>query len=878
MAVESEVHHESSEEYEDDEEVLDTEHIDVEMEEVDFKTQGKERCKDAFLNFSSDYEDNEADEDNDLVDEDEEGFGSEEEIDDTAGANDLDLGDVVGAGFPINDPSVKWNKMKPLLGERYESPHQLQQCLTNYAIKSGFNIKFAKCDTVRLTAKCGSKMKSQPCPFRVHASWMTQERSFQIKTLVDEHKCVRNFNISNLLSPRWLVRHFLKELIMKPNLKCKEMQSIIRTKFHCGVSWSMAYRTRCRAMTIIDGKLTEHYARVWDYCHELLRSNPGSTVQVGVTVNPDQTTYFHMMYLCFKAIKEGWKIGCRRVIGLDGSFLKGTCKGELLTAIGRDANNQVYPIAWAVVDIENKANWKWFLELLTEDLNLLDGGGFTVISDQHKGLLEATKEVLPNVEHRQCARHIYANFRKTYSRVEFKNMFWQACLSTVQSEFLRKMDDIKEVNPNAYEHLIARHPHTWCRAFFRTNVACEAVENGIVECFNAIILDARKKPLLAMFEEIRLYMMNRFYHMLQKAEKWESVVCPAAIKKMNKFGEDLRNWNVNPSGPSIFEARNGLEGYVVNLQSRVCICKLWDISGIPCVHAQCAILFTGQDPVHFISEWFNVDRFKAIYANNILHVNGRNLWPRTSYIKPLPPLARRMLGRPTLKRKRHVTESQDKYSQNKMKVTGIGRTVQCKNCLQRGHNKASYKNHKVTPEPKPKKKMGRPRLDPDISHWTRGGVRGGVRGSRGGAMGSRCGRGGNRRGVVGNIGGVVANRGGRGSKRGGRGSKRGGRGSKTFVRVEGGGGAEVEGDTVENEDDTIPEKYLFHLWKSMQDLKQSGYSIEEIKNSLSLTDSRMKQLNDYHDTIEQVIPMSMEEEYPPQTETQDGGEEIIPET
>lgn len=310
---------------------------------------------------------------------------------------------------------------------------------------------------------------------------------------------------------------------------------------------------------------------------------------------------------------------------------------------------------------------------------------------------------------------------------------------------------------------------------------------------------------------------------------------------------------MNPSGPSIFEARNGLEGYVVNLQSRVCSCRLWDISGIPCVHAQCAILFTGQDPVHFISEWFNVDRFKAIYANNILPVNGRNLWPRTSYIKPLPPLARRMPGRPTLKRKRHATESQDKYSQNKMKVTGIGRTVQCKNCLQRGHNKASCKNPKVTPEPKPKKKMGRPRLDPDISHWTRGGVRG----SRGGARGSRGGRGGNRGGAVGNTGDVVANRGGRGSKRGGRGSKRGGRGSKTSVGIEGGGVAEVEGGGVENEDDTIPEKYLVHLWKAMQDLKLSGYSTEEIKKSLSLTDSHMKQLNDYNDTIEQVLPMSM---------------------
>ena len=77
-------------------------------------------------------------------------------------------------------------------------------------------------------------------------------------------------------------------------------------------------------------------------------------------------------------------------------------------------------------------------------------------------------------------------------------------------------------------------------AFFRTDVACEAVENGIAECFNAIFLEARKKPLLAMLEEIRLYMMDRFYNMAQKALKWETAVCPAATKKMLKFGEDIR--------------------------------------------------------------------------------------------------------------------------------------------------------------------------------------------------------------------------------------------------------------------------------------------------------------------------------------------------
>ncbi|CAI9273481.1 unnamed protein product [Lactuca saligna] len=197
------------------------------------------------------------------------------------------------------------------------------------------------------------------------------------------------------------------------------------------------------------------------------------------------------------------------MVGIDGSFLKGQCKGQLLTTIGWDPNNQVFPIAWVVVDIENKFNWKWFPQLLEVDLGMDRGRGIYVISDKHKGLLEATKEVLPYVEHRQCARHIYAIFKKVYNGIELRNLFWKAAKSIVEGEFKNNMDEITQISPGSYEHLMERELKTWCRAFFSTGLACEVVENGMAECFNAIILDARKKPLLTMLEEIRLYMMVR---------------------------------------------------------------------------------------------------------------------------------------------------------------------------------------------------------------------------------------------------------------------------------------------------------------------------------------------------------------------------------
>ena len=83
----------------------------------------------------------------------------------------------------------------------------------------------------------------------------------------------------------------------------------------------------------------------------------------------DSTTYFSKMYVCFKGVNDAWIAACRRVIGVDGCFLKVICKGQLLAAM---------------VEVENKETWKWFLDLLLDDIEMGLGHGFTLISNQHK--------------------------------------------------------------------------------------------------------------------------------------------------------------------------------------------------------------------------------------------------------------------------------------------------------------------------------------------------------------------------------------------------------------------------------------------------------------------------------------------------------------
>ena len=93
---------------------------------------------------------------------------------------------------------------------------------------------------------------------------------------------------------------------------------------------------------------------MWDFGHELLKINPQNTVKrCGTRVNENDENKFQRMYVCYSALKKGWKAGCRPVIGLYGCFLKTVCGGQLLSAVGRDGNNPMYPICHVVMEVES---------------------------------------------------------------------------------------------------------------------------------------------------------------------------------------------------------------------------------------------------------------------------------------------------------------------------------------------------------------------------------------------------------------------------------------------------------------------------------------------------------------------------------------------
>jgi hypothetical protein len=49
---------------------------------------------------------------------------------------------------------------------------------------------------------------------------------------------------------------------------------------------------------------------------------------------------------------------CRPVISVDGTFLTGKYKGTLMVAVGMTTENQLFPLAFVLVEGENNESWK----------------------------------------------------------------------------------------------------------------------------------------------------------------------------------------------------------------------------------------------------------------------------------------------------------------------------------------------------------------------------------------------------------------------------------------------------------------------------------------------------------------------------------------
>ena len=392
--------------------------------------------------------------------------------------------------------------------------------------------------------------------------------------------------------------------------------------------YNKLWRGRELAIANLFGSWENSYNLLIPLLEAIKRNNPGTKYCViSKPIEKETDRHFHRAAWAFGACIAAIPF-LRPVISIDACFMSGRYQGRLLMACMYDAENQLLPVAFAIVEKESADNWGFFMRWLRLEV-IGDNRFFCVISDRHLGIKAVFQD--PNLGwdestdqcvHRYCSQHVAENLYKHVGRKREVSDRFIAGVNKCKPRRLQEMlqdfeigcpkaiDYLNKVgkrNPNDEDELPC--PEKLYKALDGGHRWGIMTTNGS-ESLNAVFKISRRLPVAAVVEDT-FYKLNKwFFERWNKAQMacqhgqvWSDRVTKLLQKRIGK-GRDMTVipyrgshglFEVLVKGEKIPARRNQprLEytrrdfGYrvVVKDNNKVeCECQKPQLTGIPCSH------------------------------------------------------------------------------------------------------------------------------------------------------------------------------------------------------------------------------------------------------------------------------------------------------
>ena len=403
-----------------------------------------------------DYMDSESGDSDDPKNSDGEGNGGEDMPIPASWNQNMSTGMTVDDG---HDSAWEYHSNRIAQGARYQDKQHLQDAVVAWAMSTHRVLKTTVSSKKYLTMEC----VDINCPGRVHAYVPTYDTTWLVSDYV-QHTCeLHNVPEDHLnLSSTLLARLLYTDLVECKAMTVPSIQKKVKTRFKYSISYGKAWRAKQRALEERFGSFRDAYDSVVRQLQTVQDRNPGTYVDIQYYVIPEDPSVkvLHRVFFSFAVCIQAFTY-CRPVICVDGTFLTGKYKGQILTAIGQDGNNQIVPLAFAFVEGENTESWTWFFRQLKIAV-VKDKPNVCIIHDRHAGILNAVKRLTQpgpeeqtpwlDMQSRWCMRHLGANFFSQFRNKNLMNLFKKLCKQNQEwkHDFIRaKLDEFTQKHVRA---------------------------------------------------------------------------------------------------------------------------------------------------------------------------------------------------------------------------------------------------------------------------------------------------------------------------------------------------------------------------------------------------------------------------------------------
>ncbi|XP_016207119.1 uncharacterized protein LOC107647563 [Arachis ipaensis] len=236
------------------------------------------------------------------------------------------------------------------------------------------------------------------------------------------------------------------------SLKVKSVIAEVQSKFNYTMSYRKAWLDKQRAVEKIFGGWEVSYEALPIWFEAMCHKEPSAVVHFETmpTYQGDDLMgdirvlhrVFWSYYPCIRAFRH-----YKPIVQVDGTHLYGMYKGCLLVAVSQDGNNNIVPIAFAIVEGETSDAWHFFLSNLRQYVVTRDGVG--LISDRHESINAAVERSNgawspPRAFHMFCIRHIESNFLRKFKAPYLQKLVVNIGYSRMVREYEMRYQRLRE--------------------------------------------------------------------------------------------------------------------------------------------------------------------------------------------------------------------------------------------------------------------------------------------------------------------------------------------------------------------------------------------------------------------------------------------------
>ncbi|XP_025702721.1 uncharacterized protein [Arachis hypogaea] len=207
-----------------------------------------------------------------------------------------------------------------------------------------------------------------------------------------------------------------------PSIKVKSIIAEVQSRFIYTVSCRKAWLAKQKYIAKVFGNWEVSYQTLPVWLKAMTAKMPRSCVQIKTFLVYRESEEvqgvrvlhrtFWSFYPCIVAFRH-----CKPLVQVDGTHLYGKYKGALLVAVAQDGNQNIVPIAFAIVEGETVDALEFFLTNLQR--YVVTNDGVDIISDRHNSIDAAIARSNgawspPRAWHMFCIRHIRSNFLRRF--------------------------------------------------------------------------------------------------------------------------------------------------------------------------------------------------------------------------------------------------------------------------------------------------------------------------------------------------------------------------------------------------------------------------------------------------------------------------------